>query len=77
MPVDITKTKIQNMKIINGVPEFKGAGDVLIKTVRSEGVLALWKGFTPYFMRLGPHTILTFILMEQMNNLYKKAYSKD
>jgi solute carrier family 25 oxoglutarate transporter 11 len=71
MPVDIAKTRIQNMKTVNGVPEYKGAMDVLGKVVRREGVFALWKGFTPYYARLGPHTVLTFIFLEQMNKSYK------
>jgi len=44
LPVDITKTKIQTMKVVNGVPEYKGAVDVLVKTVQREGILRLWKG---------------------------------
>lgn len=73
MPVDIMKTRIQNMKIgPDGKPEYKGAMDVLLKVVRHEGVFALWKGFTPYYARLGPHTVLTFIFMEQANNLYNQ-----
>lgn len=71
MPVDIAKTRIQNMKVVDGKPEFKGALDVLGKVVRNEGVFALWKGFFPYFARLGPHTILTFIALEQMTSAYK------
>jgi len=71
MPVDIAKTRIQNMKIIDGKPEFKGATDVILKVVKYEGVTALWKGFTPYYFRLGPHTVLTFIFLEQMNKWYK------
>lgn len=71
MPVDLTKTKIQTMKTVNGVPEFKGAMDVLVKTIRSEGFFRLWKGFTPYFMRLGPHTVLTFLIQEQLTTFYK------
>lgn len=42
------------------------------KVMRNEGVFALWKGFTPYYMRLGPHTVLTFIFLEQMNAAYFK-----
>lgn len=72
MPVDIAKTRIQNMKIIDGKPEYKGALDVLGKVIRNEGFFSLWKGFTPYYMRLGPHTVLTFIFLEQMNLVYKK-----
>jgi len=73
MPVDIAKTRIQNMKIVDGKPEFKGTADVLIKVVRNEGFFALWKGFTPYYARLGPHTVLTFIFLEQMNTYYKRV----
>lgn len=59
------------MRIIDGKPEFRGAFDVLGKVVKNEGVFALWKGFTPYYARLGPHTVLTFVFLEQMNAAYK------
>ena len=75
IPLDSAKTRVQNMRIVDGVPEYKGMIDALIKTVQREGVLALWKGFTPYFLRLGPHTILTFIALEQMKGAYVRAYS--
>ncbi|XP_003695095.1 mitochondrial 2-oxoglutarate/malate carrier protein [Apis florea] len=71
MPVDIAKTRIQNMKIVDGKPEFKGAIDVIIQVCRNEGVFSLWKGFFPYYARLGPHTVLTFIFLEQIRNFYK------
>lgn len=71
MPVDIAKTRLQNMKFVDGKPEYKGAGDVLARVVKKEGFFALWKGFTPYYFRLGPHTVLTFIFLEQMNIAYK------
>lgn len=45
--------------------------EVLLRVVRAEGFFSLWKGFTPYYARLGPHTVLTFIFLEQMNRLYK------
>jgi len=73
MPVDIAKTRLQNMKTIDGKPEYKGAVDVLGRVVRNEGFFALWKGFTPYYARLGPHTVLTFIFLEQMNTWYKRT----
>lgn len=73
MPVDIVKTRLQNMKMIDGKPEYKGAIDVLGRVVRSEGFFAMWKGFTPYYARLGPHTVITFIFLEQMNTFYKRS----
>lgn len=63
------------MKIVDGKPEFKGAIDVLKKVIRNEGPFALWKGFIPYYARLGPHTVLTFIVMEQMTTFYKNTYA--
>lgn len=59
------------MKTIDGKPEYRGPVDVLAKVVRNEGVFALWKGFMPYYFRLGPHTVLTFIFLEQLNASYK------
>ncbi|KAM3177036.1 hypothetical protein ACTXT7_005293 [Hymenolepis weldensis] len=70
LPVDIAKTRIQNMRTINGRPEYSGIFDVLRRTVKSEGVTALWKGFTPYLFRIGPHTVLTFVILEQLNAFY-------
>lgn len=71
MPVDIAKTRLQSMKVIDGKPEYKGTIDVLVKVVKNEGFFCLWRGFTPYYARLGPHTVLTFIILEQLNTMYK------
>ena len=72
MPVDIAKTRIQSMRIIDGKPEYKNGFDVIAKVIKNEGVFALWKGFTPTYMRIGPHTIITFLLLEQFNGAYYK-----
>ncbi|KAI0224847.1 Mitochondrial 2-oxoglutarate/malate carrier protein [Lamellibrachia satsuma] len=77
MPVDITKTRLQNMKVVDGKAEYSGTLDVFYKVVRREGILSLWKGFTPYYARLGPHTVLTFIFLEQATALYRKHVLKD
>jgi solute carrier family 25 oxoglutarate transporter 11 len=75
IPIDISKTRLQNMKVIDGKPQYSGTLDCLQKVIRSEGVLALWRGFTPYFLRLGPHTIITFIALEKLNVFTKKAFA--
>ncbi|ALC43052.1 CG16736 [Drosophila busckii] len=72
MPLDMAKTRIQQMKVIDGKPEYKGTTDVLLKVVRNEGVTHLWKGFVPYLCRLGPHTVFAFVFLEQLNNAYYK-----
>lgn len=67
LPVDMAKTRIQNQK----TAQYKNTIDVLIKVGSNEGVFALWKGFAPYFLRLGPHTIITFMVLEQLNKTFK------
>uniref|UniRef100_A0A6B2LC93 Mitochondrial 2-oxoglutarate/malate carrier protein n=1 Tax=Arcella intermedia TaxID=1963864 RepID=A0A6B2LC93_9EUKA len=66
IPVDITKTRLQTMKMVDGVYPYTGTFDCARKVIEKEGILALWKGFTPYFLRLGPHTIITFVVLEQL-----------
>ena len=82
LPVDIIKTRLQMMKC-ESIPsltcrggEYNGCMDCVKKLVSQEGFFALWKGFTPYFFRLGPHTILTFVFLEQLNKLFGKYYMK-
>ena len=65
------------MKVINGVPEYRGVLDVLFKIIRNEGFFSLWKGFTPYYARLGPHTVLIFIFLERLKILYYNNFIED
>lgn len=60
-PIDVVKTRL-----MNGAPgEFKGALDV-VRVTAQLGPQGFFKGFVPAFARLGPHTILTFLLLEQL-----------
>nr|BAJ98902.1 predicted protein [Hordeum vulgare subsp. vulgare] len=76
IPVDLAKTRLQSMKTVldpvtgQMVPEYKGPLDVITKAIKNEGPLSLWRGFTPYFLRLGPHTLLTFVFLEQFRLMY-------
>ncbi|XP_060804978.1 mitochondrial 2-oxoglutarate/malate carrier protein-like [Amyelois transitella] len=60
LPVDIVKTRVQNST--HGVSQIQ----VFLSIIRNEGPLALWSGFLPTFGKLGPHTVFTFIFMEQL-----------
>merc|ERR1719210_3055694 len=74
LPLDITKTRIQNMKPdASGKMPYKGLVVCLIQIPRQEGVLALWKGFPPYFLRSGGHTITMFLFKEQYTKMYNQA----
>lgn len=40
-----------------------------MKTVRAEGITSLYKGFIPCWMRIAPHTVVTFAVFEQLRVL--------
>ncbi|XP_030759048.1 mitochondrial 2-oxoglutarate/malate carrier protein-like [Sitophilus oryzae] len=71
MPVDIVKTRIQNSKTTDGSKP-PGLVQVMGLIIKDEGIFALWKGFLPYYFRLGPHTVLTFVFLEQLNSAYRR-----
>eukprot|EP01132_Coremiostelium_polycephalum_P004738 gene4738-5914_t len=70
-PVDLIKTRIMNQPIDeNGKGRlYKSSLDCMIKTFKAEGILGLYKGFIPNWSRIGPHTIVTFIVYEYLRKL--------
>nr|XP_033323980.1 mitochondrial 2-oxoglutarate/malate carrier protein-like [Megalopta genalis] len=69
MPFDIAKTRIQTMKTVGKPP---GIISVLMSTMKNEGIAALWKGFWPTYCRIGPHTVLTLVINEQIVRLFRR-----
>jgi solute carrier family 25 oxoglutarate transporter 11 len=69
-PVDVVKTRVMNQRIRAGEPPpYIGALDCAFKTVRSEGPMALYKGFIPTVTRQGPFAIVMFLSLEQMRKM--------
>lgn len=65
-PFDVAMTRIFNQK--DGTV-YKNVVDCIIKTIKGEGVSALFKGYTAHYLRVGPHTIFTFVFLEQAKKL--------
>ena len=51
---------------------YSGVFDCLYKTVKTEGLLAIYKGYFAHLARILPHTILTLTLAEQTNKLMRQ-----
>lgn len=49
---------------------YTGSLDCAIQTVRNEGFRALYKGFVPTWVRMGPWNIIFFITYEQLKQMY-------
>lgn len=69
-PADVLKSRTQMAK--PGV--YEGMLDCAHQTVTAEGPLALWKGFAPAWMKLAPHTVISFIILD---NLSRRAFGVD
>uniref|UniRef100_UPI00358DF3F5 mitochondrial dicarboxylate carrier n=1 Tax=Myxine glutinosa TaxID=7769 RepID=UPI00358DF3F5 len=61
-PFDVLKTRLMNSK-----GEYRGVLHCIIDTGKL-GPLAFYKGFFPASIRLIPHTILTFVFLEQLRS---------
>nr|XP_054763441.1 mitochondrial dicarboxylate carrier-like [Lytechinus pictus] len=60
-PADVLKTRLMNAK----PGQYKNALDCFLNVAKL-GPMGFFKGFIPAFVRLGPHTILTFLIFEQL-----------
>lgn len=45
---------------------YKGVFDCLLKTIRTEGVLAIYKGFFAHLARILPHTVSRMCSLESL-----------
>jgi len=70
-PVDVIKTRIMSSQ------ESKGLAKLLADVYRLEGVGWMFRGWVPSFIRLGPHTIATFLFLEQHKKMYRKLKGMD
>lgn len=73
LPFDLLKSRLQDQKIgANGKLPYTGLLDCASKTVSAEGPVALWTGFSAYYMRCAPHAMILLLTVEQLTALYHK-----
>ena len=70
-PADLVKTRVMNDRAMAQVGQaartglsFRSATDCVVLTVQQEGMRALFKGWLPSWLRLGPHFMISWPLME-------------
>lgn len=67
-PVDVIKTRIMSASAAEGGRSILG---LLRDIYRKEGLTWAFRGWVPSFIRLGPHTIATFIFLEEHKKIYR------
>uniref|UniRef100_A0A7S2I294 Mitochondrial carrier protein n=1 Tax=Helicotheca tamesis TaxID=374047 RepID=A0A7S2I294_9STRA len=66
-PFDVVKSRMQNMPIAaDGSAAYSSMMDCFVKSIKSEGVLVLWSGFTPAFVKLAPYTVISLTLADKL-----------
>lgn len=69
-PADVVKTRMMNQGVRNDEKVlYKSSYDCLVKTVKVEGIRALWKGFFPTWARLGPWQFVFWVSYEKLRHI--------
>ncbi|KAI7869963.1 mitochondrial carrier domain-containing protein [Spinellus fusiger] len=67
-PLDVVKTRMMSAHTHDGKHPLR----IMLHMIKTEGFPSLFRGWMPAFVRLGPHTIVTFIALEKMRQLYSQ-----
>jgi solute carrier family 25 oxoglutarate transporter 11 len=77
MPLETIKNRLsffcRNQILINTAVSVAFRGNVrsnLKKIIQEEGITRLWKGYFPYYLRCGLHTLVMFMSIELLRSLY-------
>jgi len=75
-PMDVVKSRIQNSpKIAGSIPKYNWAWPALGTVMREEGFAALYKGFLPKVLRLGPGGGILLVVFTGMMDFFKTMKS--
>lgn len=74
MPFETAKNRMafQRPDPVTGVNPYRSAMQTITTIAKQEGVLRLWTGFPPYYLRCGGHTVFMFMSVEWLRGLYQK-----
>lgn len=72
-PMDVVKSRIQNSpKIAGSVPKYNWAWPAVGTVMKEEGFAALYKGFLPKVLRLGPGGGILLVVFTGVMDFFKK-----
>ncbi len=74
MPFETAKNRMafQKPDPVTGLRPYTGAFQTFGLIAKNEGVLRLWAGFPPYYLRCGGHTVFMFMSVEWLRKAYKE-----
>ncbi|KAJ1486567.1 mitochondrial carrier domain-containing protein [Baffinella frigidus] len=74
MPFETTKNRMafQRPDPATGILPYRSIVQTMTCMAKAEGVLSLWNGFAPYYLRCGGFTVVMFMTIEQLKDLWSK-----
>ncbi len=73
LPFDNAKTKMQKMiKNAQGQLPYKNIVHCISTTIKNEGVMGLWVGFSTYYVRIAPHAMITLLIQDYLTFKFSK-----
>lgn len=73
-PMDVVKSRIQNSpRVAGSVPKYNWAWPALGTVMREEGFAALYKGFLPKVLRLGPGGGILLVVFTGVMDIFRKV----
>jgi len=77
-PMDVVKSRIQNStKVAGGVRKYNWAWPALGTVMKEEGFGALYKGFLPKVLRLGPGGGILLVVFTGMMDFFRKMRGEE
>ncbi|MCJ1286283.1 Mitochondrial 2-oxodicarboxylate carrier 2 [Xylographa opegraphella] len=77
-PMDVVKSRIQNSpKIAGSIPKYNWAWPAIGTVMREEGFAALYKGFVPKVLRLGPGGGILLVVFTGVMDFFKSMKSNN
>src|SRR5690606_27168959 len=72
-PMDVVKSRIQNtIKVPGQVPKYNWAFPAVLTVFKEEGFGALYKGFIPKVLRLGPGGGILLVVYTGVMDMFRK-----
>lgn len=73
-PFDVVKSRIQSVQVVPGVkPKYSWTYPAVLTVYREEGMAALYKGFVPKVLRLGPGGGVLLLVVEGTLAAFRKG----
>lgn len=70
MPFETAKNRMAfQKKDANGVFPYRSAIQTMSTIASKEGIMKLWSGFSPYYIRCGGHTVVMFVTIEYLRKI--------